>query len=122
MDILRKLKGMGVKLLLPEDAAPEAVNRFAARLPKKIFWHYCQKLTGAAMALLHSATPPDGLVFVTSFSCGPDSFIGEIIKNSAGERGVPFLFLTVDEHTAEAGFVTRLEAFVDMISRRNATW
>ncbi|HMM21881.1 MAG TPA: acyl-CoA dehydratase activase-related protein [Selenomonadales bacterium] len=119
MDILRKLRGMGVRLLLADAASAGDLPCFADRLPKKIFWHYCRKLAGAALALLHAAAPPDGLVFVTSFSCGPDSLIGEIIKSRAAERGVPFLLLTVDEHTAEAGFVTRLEAFVDMLSRRN---
>ena len=28
--------------------------------------------------------------------------------------------ITIDEHTAEAGLVTRLEAFVDMLHRRVA--
>ena len=28
------------------------------------------------------------------------------------------IHLTIDEHTGEAGFVTRLEAFVDMLSRK----
>ena len=29
----------------------------------------------------------------------------------------PLLNLTIDEHTGEAGFITRLEAFTDMIFR-----
>jgi len=33
----------------------------------------------------------------------------------------PFLHLTFDEHTGEAGVLTRLEAFVDMIRRRKAS-
>ena len=31
------------------------------------------------------------------------------------EKGMPLIHLTIDEHTGEAGFVTRLEAFVDML-------
>ena len=31
---------------------------------------------------------------------------------------MPMIHLTIDEHTGEAGFVTRLEAFVDMLSRK----
>ena len=34
-------------------------------------------------------------------------------------RTTPFMSLTLEEHTAEAGVVTRLEAFLDMIYRRN---
>ena len=34
------------------------------------------------------------------------------------EKGMPLIHLTIDEHTGEAGFVTRLEAFVDMLMRK----
>jgi predicted nucleotide-binding protein (sugar kinase/HSP70/actin superfamily) len=33
-------------------------------------------------------------------------------------KTTPFMNLTLEEHTAEAGMVTRLEAFLDMIQRR----
>jgi len=33
-------------------------------------------------------------------------------------RITPFMSLTLEEHTAETGVVTRLEAFLDMIHRR----
>jgi len=33
-------------------------------------------------------------------------------------KTTPFMSLTLEEHTAEAGVVTRLEAFLDMIHRR----
>ena len=31
------------------------------------------------------------------------------------------LSLTIDEHTGEAGFITRLEAFIDMLYRKKRT-
>jgi len=39
-------------------------------------------------------------------------------RQAARLRTTPFMSLTVEEHTAEAGIVTRLEAFLDMIHRR----
>ena len=39
-------------------------------------------------------------------------------RQAARLRTTPFMSLTLDEHTAEGGIVTRLEAFLDMISRR----
>jgi predicted nucleotide-binding protein (sugar kinase/HSP70/actin superfamily) len=36
-------------------------------------------------------------------------------------RTTPFMTLTLDEHTAETGLVTRLEAFLDMLKRRKRT-
>ena len=34
------------------------------------------------------------------------------------ELNKPMLSLTIDEHTGEAGFITRLEAFIDMLYRK----
>ncbi len=46
------------------------------------------------------------------FGCGPNSFIKHFFSREVGK---PFLTLQIDEHTASAGLVTRLEAFLDSI-------
>ena len=40
------------------------------------------------------------------------------ITRKAKEFGKPLLVLTIDEQTGEAGFITRLEAFIDMLFRK----
>jgi len=45
-----------------------------------------------------------------------DSMIGEVIERKIKNK--PFMMITIDEHTGEAGMVTRLEAFCDMLLRR----
>ena len=45
----------------------------------------------------------------------------ELVTRAARrEFNKPLINITIDEHTAEAGLVTRLEAFVDMLQRRIA--
>jgi predicted nucleotide-binding protein (sugar kinase/HSP70/actin superfamily) len=39
----------------------------------------------------------------------------EFVEKKFKENKIPFLYLIIDEHTGEAGFQTRLEAFVDTI-------
>lgn len=51
-------------------------------------------------------------VFLDHFACGPNSFLKHFF---AEEIGKPYLTLQIDEHTADAGVVTRLEAFLDSI-------
>ena len=53
-------------------------------------------------------------VFVSNFSCGPDSFIITYLRDAMG--GKPSLTLELDSHTADAGIETRIEAFLDIIS------
>ncbi len=53
-------------------------------------------------------------VYITNFSCGPDSFILGYFRDIMGRK--PSLTLELDSHTADAGLETRIEAFIDIIS------
>ncbi|HEY3424957.1 MAG TPA: acyl-CoA dehydratase activase-related protein, partial [Negativicutes bacterium] len=117
MNVLGKLQYLGINVVTPDMVDADQARKAAAILDKKIFWCYCSHLAGAAFSLMQPAQV-DGVIFMTSFSCGPDSLIGEVIKQHAQSLNVPFMLLTVDEHTSEAGFITRLEAFIDMLGRR----
>jgi predicted nucleotide-binding protein (sugar kinase/HSP70/actin superfamily) len=60
-------------------------------------------------------------VYMLSFACGPDSFVQVLVEDAVCEGDgarVPLLSLVIDEHTGEAGFITRIEAFLDMLTRR----
>jgi predicted nucleotide-binding protein (sugar kinase/HSP70/actin superfamily) len=59
----------------------------------------------------------DGIIGIMAFSCGPDSLMMHLVQRQAQQAEIPFMSLTVEEHTAEAGIITRLEAFMDMIYR-----
>jgi len=52
-------------------------------------------------------------VYITNFSCGPDSFLLNYFRNIMG--GKPSLTIELDGHTSNAGVETRIEAFVDIL-------
>jgi predicted nucleotide-binding protein (sugar kinase/HSP70/actin superfamily) len=56
-----------------------------------------------------------GAIEISSFACGCDAVLKEFIEKEFKTAGIPFLYLIIDEHTGEAGFQTRLEAFIDTI-------
>jgi predicted nucleotide-binding protein (sugar kinase/HSP70/actin superfamily) len=58
----------------------------------------------------------NGAIEISSFACGCDAVLKEFVEKKFKENKIPFLYLIIDEHTGEAGFQTRLEAFVDTIS------
>ena len=117
MKIFDKLKKMGVKvyssLQLTDEQKIEGLNA----LDQKMYWANELDMTGTAGHYL-KVNKIDGLITVNSFGCGPDSLMIEKIVRKAKEYGKPMLSLTIDEHTGEAGFITRLEAFVDMLYRK----
>ena len=53
-------------------------------------------------------------ILISNFGCGPDAFSMKVLEDAAGDK--PALFLEFDEHRAEAGLITRLEAFIDEVS------
>ena len=117
MNVLDKLRNLDINVITSDMVGVDHPKKKAKSLDKEIFWCYCSQLASAAFALMQSPQV-NGLIMMSPFSCGPDSLIGEIIKGHAQTFNIPFMLLTIDEHTAEAGFVTRLEAFIDMLGRR----
>ena len=52
-------------------------------------------------------------IHITNFSCGADSFIEHFYKHIMGNK--PYLILELDEHSAVAGVMTRLEAYKNVV-------
>ena len=52
-------------------------------------------------------------VFISNFSCGPDSFIIGYFREIMGNK--PSLTLELDSHSSDAGLDTRIDAFLDII-------
>jgi len=52
-------------------------------------------------------------IHLTNFSCGADSFMEHFYKYIMGDK--PYLILELDEHSAVAGVMTRLEAYKNVL-------
>lgn len=115
MHLIERLRDLGCRVSLLEILDGGEVEKHAATLPKRVFWTLGRKMLGAALKLDQDHTI-DGLIYLACFGCGPDSLVGEMISRKVQYK--PFMMLTVDEHTGEAGLLTRLEAFCDMLRRR----
>ena len=60
----------------------------------------------------------DGLIHLAPFNCTPEIVAVSVLPRLARDHDVPLLTLSFDEHSADAGLVTRLEAFVDVLEQR----
>jgi predicted CoA-substrate-specific enzyme activase len=76
-----------------------------------MYWAYGYQVLQAAKVI--KSTPNFFGLHLTNFSCGPDSFNEHFYKYIMGDK--PYLILELDEHTAVAGVMTRLEAFKNVI-------
>lgn len=116
MNLINKLEKMGATVITPEMRDTTELRKIGDILPKKIFWDFGARAVGFARKI--AAEGADGLIYVSSFGCGIDAFISEIVSLEVKRAKIPFALINIDEHTGEAGLDTRLEAFVDMITRR----
>jgi predicted CoA-substrate-specific enzyme activase len=108
-DLPRKLRKLGV-LPIPMDLlAGKSVDLSAEH--RDMYWRSGQAILGTAR--LVASHPHLQAIYLTSFLCGPDSFLLGYFRREMGDK--PFLELEVDDHTAEAGIVTRCEAFLDSL-------
>jgi predicted nucleotide-binding protein (sugar kinase/HSP70/actin superfamily) len=115
--LLRRLEGLGVRLRTPESLPAGAAERAVQIHSGEAYWAYAPSILGAGLCFLETKAV-DGLVAAIAFGCAPDSGLAPVLDQAARRAGVPMLTLTLDEHSGEAGLVTRLEAFVDMLERK----
>ena len=60
----------------------------------------------------------DGIIHISPFTCMPEIMSQNIFPTMRGEHEIPILTLIMDEQTGKAGYITRLEAFVDLMRRK----
>lgn len=118
MDMLEKLRRRGVAVVTIDMLEEADINRNAALLNKPAFWNFGRKALGGILHLL-DGKDIDGVIYLMSFGCGIDSFVCDLAERCIRRKtDLPFIVLTLDEHSGEAGLNTRLEAFIDMIGWR----
>lgn len=117
LNLIKKLEKMDIKVYTSLDVQRETAVKSINELGELQYWANELELTGvAAHYLLHKRV--DGIIALSAFGCGPDSLMVDEIQYHAKKLNKPMLHLTIDEHTGEAGFITRIEAFVDMLFRK----
>jgi predicted CoA-substrate-specific enzyme activase len=105
----KKIADYGVTVI-PLDLLPFQPDQLGAEFAN-MYWSYGQRIIQA----LKYVRGQEHLfpVYLTNFNCGPDSFLLSYAEKLMEEK--PILILEIDEHGADAGYLTRIEAFMDVI-------
>ncbi|MCX5718021.1 MAG: acyl-CoA dehydratase activase [Nitrospirae bacterium] len=111
LEIPKKLADLNV-LAIPMDFLPLNDHAIDSKWPN-MYWRAGQKILKAARVIREN--PNLFPLYIGNFSCGPDSFILKYFKKEL--QGKPFLHIEIDEHSADAGAITRCEAFLDSIKQ-----
>lgn len=134
LNVEEKLGDLGVEVhrsMTVKDWARNSIilpmtGRKSYKLEKRLSKPYLPTLIGGhsqqciGHAVNYARMGYDGLIQIYPMTCMPEIVSRSILPQVEKDHNIPILYLIVDEQTGEAGFVTRLEAFVDYISKRRA--
>ena len=132
LEIERKLGNMGVlveKSLTPTKWVEHHVAKFPFGSKEenekyKLAMPYLKTLVGGhgretvGSAIYYADKGFDGAIQLLPLNCMPEIVAKSILGNVSKDFDFPIMTLVLDEMTGEAGFITRLEAFVDLLERR----
>lgn len=120
LNLLKKLHDYQVDVITSEMMPIEYHNRGAAKLNKDLFWTMGRFQFDALEWMLYGdGRRIDGIIQVAPFACGPEALIGDLLERRIKKAQLPLLKLYFEEHSGEAGMITRLEAFLDLINYRS---
>jgi len=107
----------GVRVYTQDMLSNRQLKSQSFKLDKDMFWYFSNRVVQGALYYM-DVKPVDGMIHITAFACGPDSIVDKFLEIEAKRRGLPYMAITIDEHTGEAGMQTRVEAFLDMLEYR----
>lgn len=110
------LTNFGLEFHEPEKLSKKQLEEQFVGRNDYLYFEFEHEIVGTAMHYLENKDI-DGILMLVNFICGPISVSMEYAKQFSKRinSDTPMAILTLDTHTGEAGFRTRLEAFCDIL-------
>ena len=102
-------------LFYRKESHRERSVRYAKKYMKRAIGGECIETIGDTVyAAKHGV---DGIIHISPFSCMPEIVAQNILPKVSKEEDIPVMSLVLDEQTGKAGYITRIEAFIDLVKR-----
>lgn len=86
--------------------------KLSENLSSELYFKYNRENIGSIEI---AKTMVDGVIFLTTFPCGPDSLVNELVMRKIN---IPHIQLIIDDLDSQVGIETRLESFIDILKER----
>ncbi len=116
-NIIEKLEEYGMQPLTTDMLDPKLYRGYVKEMIKDLFWYQANAAAKGGMYYLDSKDV-DGVITVSSFNCGISAIYQKLLDLYSKKTGKPLMHIVIDEQTGDAGLVTRIEAFIDLIRVR----
>lgn len=109
MDIIKYLIKENVEIIYSDKFNKKIANKLSKKLSKNLYFKYSKESIGS---IEYAKDKIDGIIFISSFPCGPDSLVNELIMRKIK---IPHINIIIDNNSSFTGIETRLESFLDVI-------
>lgn len=105
------LKGNNITILYSDKINHELVDEECRKISTDIHWTHNKEIVASTK---YYEDIVDGIILISSFPCGPDSLMNEQISHKI--KKVPIITLIFEDLNNDAGIITRLESFIDILN------
>ena len=105
--IIKYLEKLNCEVIYSDKFDYQNSKDEVVKYSKNLYWKYSKE----AISSLKYLDKVDGVVFLSTFPCGLDSLVNELIFRKIDK---PYLNLILDDLGGIAGMETRIESFVDI--------
>ena len=105
------LKGNNITILYSDKINHELVDEECRKISTDIHWTHNKEIVASTK---YYEDIVDGIILISSFPCGPDSLMNEQISHKI--KKVPLITLIFEDLNNDAGIITRLESFIDILN------
>jgi len=109
--IIQYLKKLDTNLIYADVVDKKHIKNGWKFFSNTVYWQSSKELLSGLNNYLDSV---DGVIFISVFTCGPDSLVNELCTRKLKEK--PCLNLILDELNSDTGIQTRLESFTDVLN------
>ena len=110
--IIKLFEGMNVEIIYSDQFDTTLTRHASKKLSNTLYWKYSKESIGS---IILSKGKIDGIVFLSTFPCGLDSLVNELVMRSLN---LPYLNIVIDDLDSLSGVETRIESFVDILEQK----
>ena len=110
--IIKLLEKMNVEIIYSDKFDHYLTNCMAHKISKDLYWKYSKELIGS---IILSENSIDGIIFLSTFPCGLDSLVNELVMRKIK---IPYLNIVIDDLDSLSGVETRVESFIDILEQK----
>ncbi len=113
--IIKMLKNNNIEIIYCDKFDSKVTNELSNKISSSLYWKYNKEEIGSIELCKNKI---DGVIFISSFPCGPDSLVNELAMRKIQK---PYINIIIDDIDSLTGIETRIESFVDILNEKYKT-